>query len=425
MSDVLTKLTALAVSTFRGRNDLARSGTEPWLEPAFTSDAILRESQRARLLMPSRDPNIETVAKEIFSEPDLAPLASREGELEPMVLHPGGGYRASPIGLITGLLTSALLQIYYLRLPDDENTFVRTVLEGFEELRRAARGEKVRAQLVLGFAGVTMVEGSQITTPWGVAKPAPKPPNEFRYFDPWRPQTTCLLAQTLLVPIKFDRAPSPTADFDPFILAAERSQVLFPLACALASKESTDPAVPLTTWSTLVLPFQNGFAYSQFQVSGRMKPNTDISERAKDVEEWARILENSHAPTVDVAARRIVSASGQRLDRSDALIDAVMVWENLFGTTTEVTFRVTAAVAKALEPDPTKRRTLRKSLAKVYGVRSRVVHGEVVNAEEVNEAASQAIDVAVRVLRFCYRRGSGWLGLSSSERAEVLLLEEA
>src|SRR5438093_5546346 len=120
----------------------------------------------------------------------------------------------------------------------------------------------------------------------------------------------------------------------------------------------------------------------------------------------------------DVAARRLVSAGAARIDRSDALLDAVMVWENLLGTSTEVTFRVTAALAKALEPDRTKRRALRKALAQVYDVRSRVVHGGAVEQAAVNDAATQAIDVAVRVLRISYKRGQEWLALSSSQRSD-------
>jgi len=119
-----------------------------------------------------------------------------------------------------------------------------------------------------------------------------------------------------------------------------------------------------------------------------------------------------------------VSAASQRLDRADALIDAVMVWENLVGTSTETTYRVTAAIAKALEPDRTKRRALRKELSHIYDIRSRVVHGAAVEAAAVNDAASQAIAFAIRIMQSAYKRGRSWLELSSSERADFLLLEE-
>ena len=100
------------------------------------------------------------------------------------------------------------------------------------------------------------------------------------------------------------------------------------------------------------------------------------------------------------------------MDRSISLIDALIAWENLVGTTSEVTFRVTVALAKPLEPDPTKRRDLRKELAKIYDIRSRVVHGATVEASVIDKACSDAIDIAVCALHICYRRGREWLSLS-------------
>jgi hypothetical protein len=112
------------------------------------------------------------------------------------------------------------------------------------------------------------------------------------------------------------------------------------------------------------------------------------------------------------------------MDPSDSLIDAVMVWENLVGTSSEVTFRVTAALSKAIEPDPQKRRDLRKILKRIYNIRSQVVHGSVVKRAVVSEAAKKAVDIAIRALRDFYRRGPAWLAKSSIERADCLLLEE-
>jgi hypothetical protein len=154
-------------------------------------------------------------------------------------------------------------------------------------------------------------------------------------------------------------------------------------------------------------------------------PGFEISfgDRIEQVEEWARVVDRSHSPAVDIAARRLISAVANRVDRSDSLIDAVMVWENLVGTRSESTFRVTAALAKLLESNPIKRRDLRKDLAKIYEVRSRVVHGSAVEPADVDRACSDAIDVAVRALRVAYRRGRDWLALSSQERADEILLE--
>jgi len=148
--------------------------------------------------------------------------------------------------------------MYFLRIEPDERIFVRTVLDGFEQLRRAAKGKTISAHLVLGFAGVTLAEGTEIATPWGTVRPAPKPRPDTRYVDPWQSQTTSLLIHRITIPVKIDHAASPDFDYGSFDLGIARSQVLFPLACTLSSKESAAPVVPRNTWWSLLLPFQIG-----------------------------------------------------------------------------------------------------------------------------------------------------------------------
>jgi hypothetical protein len=173
----------------------------------------------------------------------------------------------------------------------------------------------------------------------------------------------------------------------------------------------------------VLLPFLSGFSYSQPFLPPPKRP-VDIGSRIVEIEEWARIVDSSHSPSVDIAAKRLGSAVAHRIDPNDSLIDAVIVWETLVGTSSEVTFRVTAALAKALETDHSKRRTLRKFLKDIYKTRSQVVHGVPVDHPGVSKAAEEAIDIAVRVLRVFYRRGPEWLSKKSSERADFLLLEE-
>ncbi len=424
MPDSVTALTALAVSAFRDRNNSKQNEFARWLESSFIGDPVFQDAQVVALVIASQDAMVGGAVKEVFAEPDLVDLGHKDGELDPMYLTPGGGGRMAPELVISGLLTSAFLRIHYLRLPFDEGTFARSVLEGFGELRRAARGEPIRAHKIFGITGVTLPEGMQVSTPWGVMRPALLPAARHE-LHMWQHPTTCLLAEPRLLPVKIDRAAQPQADFESAQLSEERSRILFPLSCALASDNASDPNVPLITWSTLVLPFQSGFSFSRPIVAPPLKPPVDIGSRIAEIEEWARIIEGSHTPSVDVAARRLVSAASQRLDRSDALIDAVMVWENLVGTTQETTFRVTAALAKALEPDRAKRRSLRNALKHTYDIRSRVVHGAAVEQGVVNDAASNAIDIAIRALRLSYKKGRQWLELSSTERADSLLLEEA
>jgi hypothetical protein len=427
MSNSLTALTALSVAVFRDRhNPKHETHARLLLERMWMMEPAFTDAQLVTLPATTAEKALLADATaQVFAESDLVTLRHRDGELDPMFLSPGGGGgRMNPEGLITGLLTAAFLRMHYLRLPSNEGTFVRTVLEGFDELRQAVRGERIRGYRIFGITGVTLPEGAQVSMPWGVLRAAPPSRTNPAFLNPWQSKTDCVLADARLWPITIDRAAQPQTNFDPAEISDERPRILFPLACALASSDTADPVVPLVTWSTQLLPFQTGFGFSSSLQIPRFKQATAIDSRIAEVEEWARIVDESHTRSVEVAVKRLVSAAAQRLDRADALIDAVMAWENLVGTSQETTFRVTAAIARALESDRTKRRSFRKSLAETYGVRSRVVHGEVVDPSSVNSAASQAIDVAIRVLRLSYKKGRQWLELSSTERADSLILEE-
>ncbi len=99
-----------------------------------------------------------------------------------------------------------------------------------------------------------------------------------------------------------------------------------------------------------------------------------------------------------------------------------MVWENLVGSDIEVSFRVTAALSKVLEPDPSRRPALRRRLSNIYSLRSRLVHGSHVTPGDIDNSVTEAISVAVRTLRAFYNRGAAWLDMKSHERNATILM---
>jgi hypothetical protein len=424
MPDILTALTSIAVSFFRAKSETSRTVPD-WFDSILSPDPVLQEAQRTAFVSPASHEATIPIVDLVFADPEFSSISPRTGELDPLLLYPNGGQRISPANFIDSIFSSAQLQMFYLRLPQEEGLFVRTVLEGFEELRRAVRGERVRAYAITGLARVSLPEGVQISTPWGVIRPAQSVTSKMAQSMPdyLEPKTSCILAEPRLIPVKFDRAASPVYSFDAADTAPSRSNYLLPLACALASKDPSTPVAPLITWSTLLLPFQGGFSYSSPLLPRNFGAEVSLSDRVAEIEEWARTVDRAHVPSVDIAARRVVSAIAHRLDRSDALIDAVMVWENLVGTSTEVTFRVSAALAKLLEGDAAKRRTLRNDLSAIYDIRSRLVHGDMIDESRLPQASTDAIGFAVKALCACYKRGRDWLSLSSKDRSDIILLE--
>jgi hypothetical protein len=315
--------------------------------------------------------------------------------------------------------------MFLLRLPEEEGEFARLVIEGFSELRRAARHEPVSGTAFFGFSGLSLSEDVQVATPWGVLRAAPPVTDPRSGFHPFRPTTTMVLSERRLLTVQFSRAAEPEfPEFDNEVRKADETAMqLFPLAWALASEDQS-PVAPVLTWSTATLPFVGSTGFSSPQIATWPRPTIDVSDRVQEFERWAHAIHMRHTANVDIAARRIVSAISHRLDLSDALIDSVMAWENLVGTSLETTFRVTAALAKLLVQDPSERSAFRGQLSEIYGIRSRVVHGNFVAPKDVEDAAKKATNIAIASLKAAYERGGDWLALNSTQRADRLLLEE-
>lgn len=124
----------------------------------------------------------------------------------------------------------------------------------------------------------------------------------------------------------------------------------------------------------------------------------DDAERWK---EFAISAEQNRTKHIDVAIGRTLRASAERRDFVDALVDAVIAWENLVGSQKgEPTLRVSASLAWLLEDDVAKRTALRSELAKLYHLRSQVVHcNEPPSTQELAQKSQRALELTVAALR--------------------------
>jgi len=149
------------------------------------------------------------------------------------------------------------------------------------------------------------------------------------------------------------------------------------------------------------------------------------SENKDAILEWHQLILHKHVHSLDVGMRRLLAATTTRIDANDAFVDAVVCWENVFGTTTETVFRVTGALAKLLEPnDLPKRQELQRELKKLYEKRSALVHGgKEPSAKEAWGIRERAIELAADCLRLLYRDRPDLLPHSSADRSAQLLME--
>lgn len=422
MTNPISALTELAIASYQ----YAVQGNqinELSLAAMATGDAVLDGVMRFAFLR-VEETQLEQVGNAVSSEPGLEFLRSPANELGFQIVRQGSSAVATADAITSSLLTAAVIRMHFLHLPPSESTFVGLVLENYEELKRAARGEQIRAYRVIGFSGVKLREEDRVATPWGTLYPAPDM-GPGRAWRPSMPVTSAILAAPELFPIRITNEPSPDVlpQDEQWSQREQRMRQILPLAFALATVDS-NLCAPLMTFQTVLYPFGSGFGWSSNPgYYPAIAPAEPTREELVQSEVWSRRLDQHYVANLQVAYRRIVSAIAQRADKTDALIDAVTAWESILGTGTEVSFRLTAALSKLLEPEPHNRLAFRRDLARIYSLRSRVVHGEPADESVIADATKRAIYVGLKTLNQLYGRSEDWLSAKSEERANRLLLE--
>jgi hypothetical protein len=339
-----------------------------------------------------------------------------------------GGSRVGFAGILTALLTNAAKQLFIQGIELTDSTFVRSVLENYEELKRAVRGEKIRCYAVRGLAGLSLHHDIQLTTPWGTIRAIEVEPSTQAFLAQPQPTTSALLVTPQLERLFISRENEPQFPGldESATESIQRTQTLTPLLFALSSLDSESVTAPVITFQTMIMPISTGMGYSSPLHSNPFVSDCVVGrDQVKVIEDLAAILAENYNESMQLASIRTVQAISQRTDRSDALIDAVMAWENLVGTRSETVYRVTAALARLLETEDDKRRSFRKELQDIYNIRSRVVHGDVVESQAIQTASDGAVRIALRAMLEIYRRGGAWLAMSSNERSEMLILGES
>jgi hypothetical protein len=412
-------LTELAEAAYALSDPVAHPETIPavWGGPTGRPERWQLVSIATRLCGQQLSRAIEVLTK----SSDLAIFNRSDEGIDPALVYPGGSFRAPFEEFVISLLSSAAQRFYYLRQEMTAMSFVRTVIENYEEMTNIALGEPMRGHALVGFTGIEIADGDQIAMPWGTLRPTPK---DFQIGFGVN-STTAILAIPCICKVRISKEPYPIqlAPHDVITPYVTRARIVIPLAFALATGRETRCA-PMPTFDTTLLPIMetNSFRSPESYLPAQPMKSPSLLELRR-AEEWAQRLEENQSDSLQIAQGRIVSAIAQRTDKADALIDALIAWESLVGTRTETVFRVTAALARLLESGYPGRTALRKSLGKVYDVRSRVVHGDSVRDEDIRSAADEAIDIGLRTLKILYERSDDWLVMNSSERADRLILE--
>jgi hypothetical protein len=288
-------------------------------------------------------------------------------------------------------------------------------------VRRLAAGQPDEVPVLMAFHGIGIAEGVTLATPWGSLRAPFASEREQRPFGSSSP--SAILETTVPVRWKLGEHGAP--------ISRELEAIgTHPDLLALTALLALGRGSPLRwLWRATLVPLQppgNEYVGGATDTSWADPPAPDplTEEQLDGLAAWADRVARFYHPSIAVAMRRTLSAVAERRSSAeDTLIDAVIAWENLFGTggTSEMTFRVTTALALLLEPDPTSRPALRKELSKVYDLRSKVAHGgEVRSKDHLGERKDRAIDVAIEALRALFEIHP--LLLSEPERGMRLIL---
>lgn len=151
---------------------------------------------------------------------------------------------------------------------------------------------------------------------------------------------------------------------------------------------------------------------------------TVLSEgECEALEHWCDLIEANWSPPVDIAVRRVLSAAQARTDPSDRLVDSVIAWENLFGTSEgEPRLRISSAMAWLLADTAAGRTDVQSEIKKLYDDRSKIVHGGTFNEATIAEKANRALDLALSSLRTLFGARPDVLSLQEGSMRSLRLI---
>lgn len=201
------------------------------------------------------------------------------------------------------------------------------------------------------------------------------------------------------------------------------------LAILLAVKRPPGSwATARLAWQWIADPFSQGRAlvWTDARSSPVLMPYELTESDCGEVATWSTRIESHWAPRVDIAVRRVLSAAHARTDPADRLVDAVIAWENLFGTSQgETRLRITSAMTWLLEPSKAARPALQRPLKQLYDDRSKIVHGAKFDDRAMVQHGNEALVFALRSLEKLFRDRPDVLGLVDGAARSLHLILDA
>jgi hypothetical protein len=371
----------------------------------------LFELHRAVIAPASMHPHHDRFADEVLADPAIGSLFEDVGEgsyarraeqlamtvLRPRYLTSGLMTLGGQLAILAGQL---LCHASICCLLDDDLTetgFGERAASAYLDFRALLLGNTIRVPFLMGFVGIELAPGSHISTPWGVLRRLRDVENNVLPMGV--PESgLVLVGQCELrafagaaVDELYRRHGAPTQD--DIVLRGQKVALTASLAI-----EREPPIGPSVAWSTVFTLGNSGVSLTGAR-SGLVHPYVLSGADAARVEELSETIEDRYDARLDVAVRRCLVALGSRLDPVDSFLDGMIAIESLVGTDEPgLTFQLAAAMSLLLEDSAELRDALFLRMKRLYGRRSRIVHGSQAPSPAVGQEALEVVSLARRAL---------------------------
>lgn len=314
------------------------------------------------------------------------------------------------------LLTEGYRRVRALARPMTLQAYAEEVAAALNVVRQVARTGQAEVPAIVALRGGRIEAGTVVTTPYGLVRASS---TLHRELGP--PEVGAEVVLETSVPIHvelgddLDSANPPEEVPQPRRTLRDRAAMLGEAAMLATGR----PLV--ATWQTVMDPFAMSLRPTPEPLAFR--PPLTSPDLAQGLETWSSRLHDQHTDRgVTLARGRLVNAM-VRPDPEDALIDAVVAWEALFGDSQgELRFRIATSIAWLLAKDGSNRQSVFKQARDLYDFRSRIVHGGTsATGAEIRDAASTAISITWRCLRGLYERPGNFLTDKQARTRDLFL----
>jgi len=340
----------------------------------------------------------------------------------------GNGGSQQPVSIISSILLTAIDLSVLERGEMIESDIISNIPKAFERFKMYIRKEPVPEEHLIGVSGFQVENGVKI----GLGELSAKSLNDFQSSYFFGHDKNVFLA----LQIPFERKMIFAGTFEQLqqYLKSVSSQSIFTdrenlnriirdirlsLVLSLSNDEKAFPAFIEDDY----LITSSGGAMS-FMWSNNNQPRkiSDMKLAKKDVSKISikyLTISNKDISSINVAIKRLLSAVCSRDDPDDALIDAVMCWENVIGSDKEVTFKVCSSIAKVLSKRQDDRIDILRELKDIYELRSKLVHGSSKYKTDLKQINS-AIIYAIKLMNVILDDDEM---MKSPDRSRYILLE--